>query len=830
MSKNFVHLHCHSDYSLYDGMQKVDKMVERAAELGFPGIALTDHGKVGGLIKLYKNCKKNNINPIFGCLIAGQEIITENGISEIQNINVGDKVLTHTGKFQRVLSVMKKKVDTRLYYIELSGRYGRTLRLTEEHPILIFDGEKTQWKKPNEIEVGYKNKNSKRNKWNSYVCFPRIIGQEDYIPLDWAKYTSSKFSISKNTAKKNHLVKCESDREWEFPDIIFDEDFSLLLGWFCSEGWTTESGSVGFSLSSNEEHYILMIKYLLKKIFNVEATIENREDKNSIEIHFQNIFIATMLRNLCGYDSSSKKIPNEVLTSKTLVQNAYKEGLLRGDGKQFRKTNEKMERNLRTKSKNLAWGFKVLVANLGHWVGISESYEKFKKHKIYSILYKDIKKFDYIEKDEKFLYKPISKIFSHAYKGEVFNMEVENDNSYVSDFVLHNCEIYYLDDIQNKKGKQYHQTILAKNQKGYENLLALNTNSHQNLYRGFPRVDWNMLKEYHEGLIVTSGCTSSKMSHLCIEGDIDGARELAKKSKELWGDDYYFEVMLTGYEPQEQVVKVLSSLSKELGIKIVATNDVHYTYQDEAEHQKTKISISRSGPLPPDYDNKPFYYMKSYEEMLSVFPDNPEWIHNTLEINDKCNVELNLGGAKLPEFNVPNDDEDFNEFKKTLWNRGDEESYLIYLSFQGLKEKGLAEKDAYIIRLQQELETIRFTGFTSYFLIVWEYCNWARQQNIKIGAGRGCFLPDNSVITNNGNKKIQDIKLGDEVLSHDENYHEVLGLHQYMVDEEIIEIEMEDGRLISCTLDHKILVERNSEKIWVEAQHLTSDDEIVDLK
>jgi DNA polymerase III subunit alpha len=254
------------------------------------------------------------------------------------------------------------------------------------------------------------------------------------------------------------------------------------------------------------------------------------------------------------------------------------------------------------------------------------------------------------------------------------------------------CEIYYVDNVLNKSEKRYHQTIIAKNNNGYKNLLRLNTESHKNLYRNFPLTDWKMLSSTGSDLIVTSGCTSSKMSEHCINGDEKGAEALARKSKEIWGDDYYFEVMMTGYEPQKKVVEVLSSLSKKLDIKIVATSDCHYTYKKDAPYQKIKISISRGGPLPPDYNQSDEYYVKSYEEMLSVFPDNPEWIHNTVEVAEKCNVTLNLGGAKLPDFLVPTDDLEFNDFRKMLWNRSKQEEYLIYLAEKGFKEKKFTYK------------------------------------------------------------------------------------------------------------------------------------------
>jgi len=258
-------------------------------------------------------------------------------------------------------------------------------------------------------------------------------------------------------------------------------------------------------------------------------------------------------------------------------------------------------------------------------------------------------------------------------------------------------------------------------------------------------------------------------------------------------------------------------------------HNCHYTYKREAELQRTKISISRSGPLPKDYDQSGEYYMKSYEDMAKVFKGKGEqYLKNTMEIYEKVD-DIEPRKARLPNFEIPTD-EDFNKFKQTLWGRSEEEAYLRYQAWRGLEKLGLSNDTAHRERLSEELETIRFTKFDTYFLIVWDYCDAARKRNIKIGAGRGCFLPDNFVKIKDGKKKIQDISLGDRVLSHDNNYHEILGLHQYKIEEEIVEIEMEDGRTISCTLDHKILVEKYGERKWIKSQNLIAEDEIVDLK
>lgn len=305
---------------------------------------------------------------------------------------------------------------------------------------------------------------------------------------------------------------------------------------------------------------------------------------------------------------------------------------------------------------------------------------------------------------------------------------------------IYGVEAYVVENLDNKKGKRYHLTILAKNIEGYHNLLQLVTESHEHSYRGFPRIDFGMLKKYSEGLIVLSGCAVSQFSSYVISENFEGAEKTIRKYKELFGEDYYLEVMWTKFEPQLKVIDFAKKMADKYDIKIVATNDAHYTYRKQAEFQKLKISISRNAPY-FDKDFQSEYYVKTASEMKkmlgSVFDRCEESMENTLEIVDKCNVDLQLGYIDLPQFEIPKDDKDFEEFKKDKWGKNDEENYLLYLAMKGLEWRGLSDKLNYRERLINEFETIRFTTFQRYFLIVHEYCEWARKNKIKIGAGRG---------------------------------------------------------------------------------------------
>jgi DNA polymerase-3 subunit alpha len=183
------------------------------------------------------------------------------------------------------------------------------------------------------------------------------------------------------------------------------------------------------------------------------------------------------------------------------------------------------------------------------------------------------------------------------------------------------CETYICHDLQDKKSKRYHLTILAKNNDGYKNLLKLSSISHNYIARvgnnEIPRINFPLLKEYSSGLIVLSGCMSSEFSKKIIEDkDISQAEKLASDYKIIWGDDYYIEVMETGYPGQKEHLQQAYKIAKKLGIKMVVTNDCHFSEKGDAKYQITKISINRNRPYKEDSPNV-HYYIKNYDEMIA---------------------------------------------------------------------------------------------------------------------------------------------------------------------------------------------------------------------
>ncbi|MDB5097644.1 MAG: dnaE [Cyanobacteria bacterium RYN_339] len=295
------------------------------------------------------------------------------------------------------------------------------------------------------------------------------------------------------------------------------------------------------------------------------------------------------------------------------------------------------------------------------------------------------------------------------------------------------CELYICKDHTDRSshGKQspnrtYHLIALAKNRVGYRNLVKMVSTSHLEGYYYKPRIDYAMLEKYHEGIILLSGCLGSEIPQKILQGDIQGAYERAKWFQQLRGDDFYLELQDHGIPEQAVVNKVLLEMSKELGIKVAASNDAHYTCAEDYKMHDALVCI-QSGKLLSDPNKlyKPgVFYITSEEEMQEKFAHVPEALTNTLEIASKCNLIIELGKPQLPQYPLP--------------PNHTEASYLSELTWKGAKRRyGENLTDTITARVKYELDMMERMGFPGYFLIVWDFIAWAKAQGIEVGPGRG---------------------------------------------------------------------------------------------
>lgn len=296
------------------------------------------------------------------------------------------------------------------------------------------------------------------------------------------------------------------------------------------------------------------------------------------------------------------------------------------------------------------------------------------------------------------------------------------------------CEVYVAPnsrfDRENVRGEDryYHLVLLAENNIGYSNLMKIVSKGFVDGYYYKPRVDMEVLNTYHEGVIALSACLAGEVQRYIVRGMYEEAKKAALKYESCFGKgNFFLELQDHGIPEQKIVNQQLLRLSQDTGIELVATNDIHYTYAEDAEAHDILLCI-QTGKKLADEDRMRYeggqYYVKSEDEMKALFPYALQALENTQKIADRCHVEIEFGNTKLPHFDVPEG--------YTTW------TYLNKLCYDGLEEKYSKEQAEELRpRLEYELSVIKEMGYIEYFLIVWDYINYARMHGIPVGPGRG---------------------------------------------------------------------------------------------
>ena len=327
------------------------------------------------------------------------------------------------------------------------------------------------------------------------------------------------------------------------------------------------------------------------------------------------------------------------------------------------------------------------------------------------------------------------------------------------------CEIYvapnsrFDKELTGGEDRYYHLVLLAENNTGYDNLMRIVSRGFTEGYYYKPRVDMEILKEFHEGIIALSACLAGEVQRYIQKGLVEEAKKSALKYRDCFGEgNFFLEMQDHGLPEQRMVNTTLMQMSKELDIPLVVTNDVHYTYAEDVKPHDILLCI-QTGKKLADEDRMRYeggqYFVKSEEEMKGLFPYAWEAVENTQRIADRCNVEIEFGVVKLPHFEVP---EGYDSW-----------SYLNKLCYDGLRERygkwqdedtengqnresGFQAGDGFVFdenapagdtgqtlkeRLDYELDVIRTMGYVDYFLIVWDFINYAKSNGIMVGPGRG---------------------------------------------------------------------------------------------
>ena len=295
------------------------------------------------------------------------------------------------------------------------------------------------------------------------------------------------------------------------------------------------------------------------------------------------------------------------------------------------------------------------------------------------------------------------------------------------------CEVYVAPnsrfdrEITGGDDRYYHLVLLAENEEGYANLTKIVSKGFVEGYYYKPRVDKELLRKYHKGIIALSACLAGEVARFLTKGLYEEAKKTALEYQEIFGEgNFFLELQDHGIPEQGLVNQQLFKMSEETGIELVATNDIHYTYAEDAKPHDILLCIQTGKKLSDEnrmrYDGGQ-YYVKSEEEMLRLFPYAKQALENTQKIADRCHVEIEFGVTKLPKYDVPD--------AYTSWE------YLQKLCYEGLEKRYGDPSEELKDRLSYELETIHQMGYVDYFLIVWDFIKYAKDHGISVGPGRG---------------------------------------------------------------------------------------------
>ncbi len=384
------------------------------------------------------------------------------------------------------------------------------------------------------------------------------------------------------------------------------------------------------------------------------------------------------------------------------------------------------------------------------------------------------------------------------------------------------CEVYVARKSMHikqpdKENSTHHLVLLVKNEIGYENLMKIVSMASIEGFYYKPRVDHDYLKAHSEGIIALSACLGGEVQSYELNDNYEKAKEAALLYKDIFKDGFYLEIQDHGMEEQKKVNELNIRMSKETGIPLVATNDVHYIKREDSKSHDVLMCIQTAKTI--DDPNRRRYpsdqfYLKSPEEMWDMFSYVPEALENTVKIAEECNYRYKFHESKLPKFPLPEGEEDPYKYLRDTCYSGLIDRYDV---FKELRNKELdydeidkivqesSDAKEFVDRLEYELGVINQMGYVDYFLIVWDFIKFSYDNGIPTGPGRGCFLGDTQVLLSNGSTKaIKDIKQNDEVITAFGNRSLVETLMKYDVQEEITIIEAANEE-VKLTSDHKML-------------------------
>ncbi|WP_019819242.1 DNA polymerase III subunit alpha [Saccharomonospora saliphila] len=628
------------------------------------------------------------------CLLPGQEIMTRDGMKRIEEVRVGDEVLTHRGRFRPVVEVMRNQHEGDIFGVELSGRYSRITWMTGEHPVLIRDrdGDKS-WVDARDIAAGRPGTGTREavDNWNSWVCMPRVRPD---APVRTAIHTPDYVNWEPVPGEPDRFVR-ESARRDMGPtrhygtmrhDIDLDYDFGFFLGLYVAEGCVDREHTVSWYFHEDERDLVDTCHKLIEKYTGKSAVVRGRADRDGyrgVSVSVSSSLLAQLLSALCGSGGARyKHLPGFVFDAGEEFMRGAFEGVLEGDGSKSRTNVLSIEQT----SEALHWQLRTLAARLrADFAGTycqpvrgdvhAQSYRANFSPEGGSVYRRTLA-------DHEYVYKPIRDVHRKHYSGPVYNIEVADDHSYVTDFAVHNC-------------------------------------------------DRELIAEHAEGIIATTGCPSGEVQTRLRLGQKKEALAAAADYRDIFGaENFFLELMDHGLPIERSVREGLLEIGRELGLRPLATNDSHYVTKDQADSHSALLCV-QSGKTLSDPNRFKFdgdgYYLKSAAEMREYWDTEvPGAADSTLLIAERVEsyADVYSHRDRMPKFDVP--------------EGHDESSWLHHEVMAGLDwrfPEGVP--DGYRDRAEFELGVIAQKGFPSYFLVVADLINYARGVDIRVGPGRG---------------------------------------------------------------------------------------------
>lgn len=606
-----------------DGLDSPDTLVKRAKEIGLNGLAITDHGTLAGHRDMFKAGVENEFPILLGleayfsgsndrfdrrskakrqegedvynhliiiakndtglrnlqaissaswtesfynkplCLMPGQEIITSTGTKNIEDIQVGDVVMTHKGRFRKVTRTYENDYDGEMIGIKLNFRYNRITWMTPEHPVLIRSRDGSlDWVQAKDIKSGRsKGQRSNAAHWFSWVCLPKQKNEQIIEEIDIDKFTEWRPSNSDkgnwekvNVRKtiKNSMHYRTAERYWKL-----DYDMGRLFGLYLAEGFSSNS-CLSFAFHEDEVEYHEFVINKLKTLFPKSSigkrTYPNRPEYKGVTVYLESMIATQIFSNLMGNGSVNKHAPDFLFEAPEDFQRGVFEGCLEGDGALGR--NDTAIPFTQT-SETLYWQMRMLGAKFRNDFSNLVIGKKNKEHhsKQYRTVFSKLSEDSYrnVKFDENFVYKPVSSLEKKHYNGKVYNIEVEEDHSYISDFSMHNCDMEILED--NK-----------------------------------------------EGLIITSACVSGLVAKALREKDPERAERWALDFKRVFADDFYIELQDHNDDIEPGLNEALLNLADKLNIKPIITTDTHFAKPEDRWIEDALLILNTNPGKAKDFD------------------------------------------------------------------------------------------------------------------------------------------------------------------------------------------------------------------------------------